>query len=56
MTKIRIQFTRFSAFYSPLISTFTGGFLQAEGLEPEHAIAAQRGPAAVRLAEPVRAI
>jgi NitT/TauT family transport system substrate-binding protein len=40
MTKIRIQFTRFSAFYSPLISTFTGGFLQAEGLEPEHSISA----------------
>ncbi len=38
MTRIRIQFTRFSAFYSPLISTFTGGFLQAEGLEPEHSI------------------
>ncbi len=30
MTKIHIQFTRFSAFYSPLISTFTGGFLQAD--------------------------
>ncbi len=40
MTKIHIQFTRFSAFYSPLISTFTGGFLQAEGLEPEHSISA----------------
>ena len=40
MTKIHIQFTRFSAFYSPLISTFTGGFLQDEGLEPEHSIAA----------------
>ena len=40
MTRIRIQFTRFSAFYSPLISTFTVGFLQAEGLEPEHSIAA----------------
>ncbi len=38
MAKIHIQFTRFSAFYSPLISTFTGGFLQAEGLEPEHSI------------------
>jgi NitT/TauT family transport system substrate-binding protein len=38
MIKIRIQFTRFSAFYSPLISTFTGGFLQAEGLDPEHSI------------------
>ena len=40
MTKIHIQFTRFSAFYSPLISTFTGGFLQDEGLEPEHSISA----------------
>ena len=39
MTKIHIQFTRFSAFYSPLISTFTAGFLQDEGLEPEHSIA-----------------
>ena len=40
MTRIHIQFTRFSAFYSPLISTFTGGFLQVEGLEPEHSISA----------------
>ena len=40
MTKIHIQFTRFSAFYSPLISTFTGGFLQDQGLEPEHSISA----------------
>jgi NitT/TauT family transport system substrate-binding protein len=38
MTRIHIQFTRFSAFYSPLISTFTAGFLQDEGLEPEHSI------------------
>ncbi len=34
MTKIHVQFTRFSAFYSPLISTFSGGFLQDQGLEP----------------------
>ena len=40
MTRIHIQFTRFSAFYSPLISTFTGGFLRDEGLEPEHSISA----------------
>ena len=40
MTRIHIQFTRFSAFYSPLISTFTGGFLQDQGLEPEHSISA----------------
>jgi len=36
--KIRIQFTLFSAFYSPLISTLSGGFLKAEGLEPEWSV------------------
>ena len=35
MTRINIQFTRFSAFYSPLIATAAGGFLADEGLEPE---------------------
>ncbi len=39
MTKINIQFTLFSAFYSPLISTMSGGFLKAEGLEPEWSVA-----------------
>ncbi|MBT3307695.1 MAG: ABC transporter substrate-binding protein [Alphaproteobacteria bacterium] len=39
MAKIHIQFTRFSAFYSPLISTISGGFLAEEGLEPSHSIA-----------------
>lgn len=39
MTKIHIQFTRFSAFYSPLISTISGGFLADEGLEPSHSVA-----------------
>ena len=34
MAKIDIQFSLFSAFYSPLISTMSGGFLEAEGLEP----------------------
>ncbi len=38
MTKIRIQFTLFSAFYSPLISTMSGDFLKAEGLDPEWSI------------------
>ena len=33
--EISIQFTRFSAFYSPLIATSAGGFLQAEGLTPK---------------------
>ena len=36
---IDIQFTRFSAFYSPLIATIAGGFLREEGLEPRHTIA-----------------
>lgn len=34
METIRLQFTLFSAFYSPLISTMSGGFLKSEGLEP----------------------
>lgn len=38
MARIRIQFTLFSAFYSPLISAMSGGFLKAEGLEPEWSI------------------
>jgi len=38
MTRINIQFTLFSAFYSPLISTMSGGFLEAEGLEPDWSI------------------
>ena len=37
--EIRIQFTRFSAFYSPLIATIAGGFLRDEGLTPKHSIA-----------------
>jgi NitT/TauT family transport system substrate-binding protein len=36
---IRIQFTRFSAFYSPLIATIAGGFLKAEGFQAQHSIA-----------------
>jgi NitT/TauT family transport system substrate-binding protein len=38
LDKINIQFTLFSAFYSPLISTMSGGFLKAEGLEPDWSI------------------
>jgi NitT/TauT family transport system substrate-binding protein len=38
--EIRIEFTRFSAFYSPLIATFAGGFLQGEGLDPKHTVSA----------------
>ena len=38
MTAINIQFTLFSAFYSPLISAISGGFLEAEGLEANWSI------------------
>ena len=37
--EIHIQFTRFSAFYSPLIATIAGGFLAQEGLSPRHSVA-----------------
>jgi len=37
--QISIQFTRFSAFYSPLIATIAGGFLREEGLEPAYSVA-----------------
>jgi NitT/TauT family transport system substrate-binding protein len=40
MARISIQFTRFSAFYSPLIATAAGGFLAEEGLEPEFSLSA----------------
>ncbi len=38
MATIKIQFTLFSAFYSPLISTMSGGFLAEEGLEPDWSV------------------
>jgi NitT/TauT family transport system substrate-binding protein len=37
---IRIEFTRFSAFYSPLIATMAGGFLEKEGLKGKHSVSA----------------
>ena len=39
MPKLHIQFTLFSAFYSPLISTMTGNFLAEEGFEYEWSVA-----------------
>lgn len=39
MAKIHIQFTLFSAFYSPLISTMTGNFLSEEGFDYEWSVA-----------------
>ncbi len=38
MTRIRIEFSRFSAFYSPLIGAIAAGFLEEEGLEPEYRV------------------
>jgi NitT/TauT family transport system substrate-binding protein len=37
--EIHIQFTRFSAFYTPLIATIAGGFLAEEGFAPKHSVA-----------------
>ena len=37
--EISIQFTRFSAFYSPLIVTIATRFLKEEGLEPRYSVA-----------------
>ena len=39
MEKIHIQFTLFSAFYSPLIATMAGGFLKKEGLDASWSVA-----------------
>jgi len=40
MARINIEFSRFSAFYTPLIMTMAGNFLQREGLEPEYTVSA----------------
>lgn len=39
LAKIEIQFTLFSAFYSPLIAAIAGGFLKDEGLEVSWSVA-----------------
>ena len=49
--EIRIEFTRFSAFYSPLIATFAGGFLQQEGLVARHTVSAPGKSAIAGLAD-----
>lgn len=38
MTKIKIEFSRFSAFYSPLIATMAAGFLREQGLDYEYRV------------------
>lgn len=42
MAQINIMVSRHSAFYTPLISTITGGFLRDEGLEPTYSVATPR--------------
>ena len=49
--EIRIEFTRFSAFYSPLIAAIAGGFLKKEGLEARHAVSAAGRTAIASLLE-----
>lgn len=39
MQQVKIQFTLFSAFYTPLILTMSGGYLRQEGLEHEWSVA-----------------
>ncbi len=40
MSKINIQFTLFSAFYTPLILVMSGGFLREQGLDYEWSVSA----------------
>ena len=44
MTQINIMAMRHSAFYSPLLMTISGGFLQDEGLEPHYEVATPKKP------------
>jgi NitT/TauT family transport system substrate-binding protein len=44
MTQINIMAMRHSAFYSPLLMTIAGGFLQDEGLEPHYEVATPKNP------------
>ena len=40
MSKMHIQFSLFSAFYSPLIATMSAGFLREEGIEADWSVSA----------------
>jgi hypothetical protein len=54
MERINIEFTLFSAFYSPLISAMSGGFLKAESLDAEWTVSPP-GVSAVKALEEGRA-
>jgi NitT/TauT family transport system substrate-binding protein len=51
VTEIRIMFSRYSAFYSPLIATRAAGFLAAEGLEAVLSVASPTEVPRARLAD-----
>ena len=51
MAQIRIMFSRYSAFYSPLIATKAAGFLAAEGLEAAFSVASPTEVPRARLAD-----
>jgi NitT/TauT family transport system substrate-binding protein len=42
---VHIEFSRFSAFYSPLIAAIAGGFLKDEGFAPTYAVSTPGKPA-----------
>lgn len=50
MEKIEIQFTLFSAFYTPLIATMAGGFLKEEGIDASWSVATP-GVSAIKVLE-----
>jgi NitT/TauT family transport system substrate-binding protein len=54
MERINIEFTLFSAFYSPLISVMSGGFLKDEGLEAKWTVSPP-GVSAIKALEEGRA-
>src|SRR6201985_2727346 len=54
MERINIEFTLFSAFYSPLIAAMPGGSLKAEGLEADWTVSPP-GVSAVKALEEGRA-
>lgn len=51
MEKINVQFTLFSAFYSPLIAVMSGGFLKEEGLDAQWSVAKAGTSALTSLAD-----
>lgn len=51
MARIDIQFTLFSAFYTPLIATMAGGFLKREGLDYEWSVSPAGKPATASITD-----